>query len=424
MKLATVLIFLIFNGVFTETVWAFDFVDGYIAAKANDPTFRGAGFDATINNYQADAARLAFAPSVSYSNQNSINSATSSTVGGSVIYTGNSVTIAQPIFSVDKYKQFKEAEHKNSLAVSSVMASEQDLASRLFSPIGSLVTATEALKANATKIDNLQKQAVRAKKLYEMGHGTITDQRDVEVKLQQALANNMTLLINKTNARNQIFTLTGVFPTDNDFQLPINHIIKSVPDLDELLQRFTDYNPSLKSAKSNEEISILEASRAKSQMYPTVSVNHTSTFGGSTQDRNTTMLNVTVPFDASKVVSHLAADANESKAHELRRQIEMQAELQLNQFYESFKLGEEALQSKRKAVEAAEFSVIANTKSAEAGVRTTFEVLNSIDALYQAKNDYATTVVTVANALLSLLLLSAYPTDEAVQQTQAFLFRN
>jgi protease secretion system outer membrane protein len=140
-------------------------------------------------------------------------------------------------------------------------------------------------------------------------------------------------------------------------------------------------------------------------------------------DRDSTMLNVSVPIDAGKVIGVLSADATEIKAQETRRQVEEQALLQLNQFYESVVLGSDALRNKRSAVEAAELSVAANERSSQAGVRTTIEVLNSIDMLYQARNEYATSAVNIATALLNLLLLSAHSPENAISQTQSFLFK-
>jgi hypothetical protein len=43
--------------------------------------------------------------------------------------------------------------------------------------------------------------------------------------------------------------------------------------------------------------------------------------------------------------------------------------------------------------------------------------------LYQARNEYATSAVNIATALLNLLLLSAHSPENAISQTQSFLFK-
>lgn len=410
-------------GLTTPIAEAYSLTEAFVMAKATDPKFQVATQDSALNNYQADTAMMAFAPSVSYSHQDTVNSSSDSLVGNTVNYRGNTISLNQPLFSVEKYKLFQQAEPRKTYASASLLSSEQELATRLVAAVGSFITATEAIKSNSARIKNLETQAERAKRLFELGQGTVTDKRDVEVKLQQALGTHMTFKINQRNAQMQIATLTQTEPALTDFALPETHDQANVPALDELINMFKESSPTLVAARSMEEISKLEASRARSQVIPTLSLTHTKAFGGTSVDRDSTMLNVNVPLDAGKVIGVLSADTNEIKAQETRRQVEEQALLQLNQFYESVVLGSDALRNKRLAVEAAELSVAANERSSQAGVRTTIEVLNSIDMLYQARNDYATTAVNIGTSLLNLLLLSAYSPENAVSQTQSFLFK-
>jgi protease secretion system outer membrane protein len=402
---------------------AYSLNEAFVMAKSTDPKYQVATYDSALNNYQADSATMAFTPTVSYSHQEQVGSSTDSLVGNTVNYKGNTISVSQPLFSVEKYKLYQQAEPRKAYANASLVSSEQELATRLFSAVGCFITATEAIKSNSARIKNLQTQAERAKRLFDLGQGTVTDKRDVEVKLQQALANHMSFKINQRNAQMQIATLTQTEPALTDFSLPETHDQATVPALDELVNMFREASPTLLAARSMEEISKLEASRARSQVIPTLSLTHTKAFGGSSMDRDSTMLNVSVPIDAGKVIGVLSADATEIKAQETRRQVEEQALLQLNQFYESVVLGSDALRNKRSAVEAAELSVAANERSSQAGVRTTIEVLNSIDMLYQARNEYATSAVNIATALLNLLLLSAHSPENAISQTQSFLFK-
>jgi outer membrane protein TolC len=74
-------------------------------------------------------------------------------------------------------------------------------------------------------------------------------------------------------------------------------------------------------------------------------------------------------------------------------------------------------------VNTARQSVVANQKSYEAGVKSTTDVLISIQSLAQTRNDYAQSATQIALNYLSLLLVAAEAPDEAVAKTQAFLFR-
>ncbi len=55
-------------------------------------------------------------------------------------------------------------------------------------------------------------------------------------------------------------------------------------------------------------------------------------------------------------------------------------------------------------------------------MRTTVDVLNSIQTLANVRNDYANTAATLAENYLSLLLQSAYETNDALARVQQTLF--
>jgi protease secretion system outer membrane protein len=206
-----------------------------------------------------------------------------------------------------------------------------------------------------------------------------------------------------------------------EFTLPESHNLKGSFELGALLAKVETSNPSLIAARNTEEISTLEAKRQRDQLIPELSVTQSRRWGDIYND-NLTMFNVTMPIDASRVIQGLSSSASQEKAIEVRRQTELQLRMLTSQLYESVMLGKEALESKKNAVEAAKLSVDANERSSVAGVRTTIEVLNSIDTLYQSRNDYASTALNLGNSLLNLLLISGSPPEEAIAKTQAFLF--
>ena len=402
---------------YSATASALDLKEAFSNALISDAKFKTAEADSTINQYQATLAYSAFMPSASYGYKDTINNNSQGS-------RGNSFSVSQPIFSMDKFDQLKEGRPREDYAVALLKTYEQDLATRLFSAVSSLILATEGLKSSETRINNLKMQLTRASRMLELGQGTITDKRDIESRYQQAVASQVTFMINKRTAEMQIFTLCRLKPQSDDFKLLEKHGEPKLESFDKIMANVLDKNPSLLAAKSTEEISRLEASRARNQFMPTVSLGYSRAWGGNTVDNDSMQINLSVPMDASKVISRLSADASEAKAFEVRRQTEDQILLQTNQYYESVLLGYRALQDKRLAVEAAELSVEANERSSQAGVRTMIEVLNSIDALFQAKNDYATTAVNVGQSLINLLLLDATPPTDAVAQTQSFLFGN
>jgi protease secretion system outer membrane protein len=381
-------------------------------AKNYDAKYKTAEVDKTLNKYQADIAYSAFAPNLNYNYTDYSNKPNS---------TQNTLSITQPIFSIQKFEQLSTGAPKSSLADALLMAQEQDLASRVYVAVSNLITQNQAIESNKVRVNTLQKQLDRSARLIELGYGTITDQRDIKVRYEQAVANGVQLEINRRNAIIQIMSLTNNSVDTKEFTLPESHNLKGAFELNALLAKVEASNPSLIAARNTEKISSLEAKRQRDQLLPELSVTQSKRWGDTYND-NLTMFNVTMPIDATRVIQGLSSSANEEKAIEVRRQTELQLRMLTSQLYESVMLGKEALESKKNAVEAAKLSVDANERSSVAGVRTTIEVLNSIDTLYQSRNDYASTAVNLGNSLLNLLLISGSPPEEAIAQTQTFLF--
>lgn len=392
---------------------ALTLVEAFALAKARDPQFKVAEADLVLNKYDATVAKTTFLPTLNLQ-RNMAQDA-----GGAV----NQFTIVQPLINMERLKLFEQAEPKNELADALLLTREQELAQRVFSVVASLIVTKEAIISNDIRIDNLEKQRKRAERMFELGQGTITDIRDVEVKYEQAVSNKLTLETNRRTLELNLSRLTAADPSPNDFQLPSHHMMETKLELDALMQRVAASNPNLIAARNQETISKLEAERLKNQLYPTVNLGFTKTWGGPAITDDRASINISMPLDASRVINWDSASVRQQRASEVRRDVEEQTRLQTKQLYETLEIGKENMQVKRLAIDAAEKSVEANKRSADAGVRTTFEVLNSIDILFQARTQYAETTVSVANAYFNLLLLSAYPAEDAIAQTQSFLFR-
>ena len=264
---------------YSASVFALDLKEAFSNARVYDAKFKGAEADLTINKYQAALSYTAFMPSASYGYKDTLNTSSQGSKG-------NTISISQPIFSLDKFDQLKEGKPREDYAVALLMTNEQDLASRLYTAVSNLIIANEGLKSSETRIQNLKMQLVRAKRMLELGQGTITDQRDIEARYQQAIASQVTFTINKRTAEMQIFTLCRIKPEGKDFQLLEKHNQPQVDPFDKIIANVLENNPNLLAAKSTEEISKLEASRARNQFMPTVSLGYTRAWGGNTIDND------------------------------------------------------------------------------------------------------------------------------------------
>jgi outer membrane protein TolC len=401
----------------SSSAQAVSLVAAYESAKNYDPYIREAQANSQINTYQAVEAYTTFLPTMTYGNNRVLD-----------YHNGTSsiVSINQPLLSVDKIYQFEQGKYKLDLANSGLSSKELDLTQRLFNVVANIVNNNQAITSNEIKIDNLYKNLVRAKRMYELGQGTITTIRDFEARYEQSKALALTLQISKKNLQHQLTTITGGMSfSENDLKLRDDIETASTIDTALLVLKVKENNPLVQAAKSQEEIAILDSKRQSAQLLPTVSLGMTKTWGGAvTNGEERALINISIPLDAPKVINVFSASANIDRAAEVRRQTELQVELQAKQLKETIDIGRETLKVKREAINSAQQSVDANLRSAQAGVVTSVQVLNSIDILYQAQTDYVSTAVTVASSVLGLFLSSGYQPTDALSFTEAYLFKN
>ena len=396
----------------SNSAHAIDLGTAFAMAKNNDPKYQAAKSEMDATKSQSVRDWTSYAPTYSFNRQQlpSLNS------------TSFTQTVNQPLFDLAKASTVMQGGSRNTLASAAFNVQSQDLATRTVNAVNQIVVATEAIKANAGQIDALEQQYKGAKRKFELGQGTVTDLLDVEVKFQQAKANDLTLRANLKGARDSFTAIVGERPADTDFLLPNKHESFKIDLLDEILARAEKNNPNVVVAKSNERIAQLDVSKAAGAVAPTVSYTYSKTERSGTTNENNG-ITLTIPLDIGSYIGTYTALAKSKQSSSVRLQTETQIKVEAQRLFELVQAGQESLKIKGQAVETAQKSVIANQKSYEAGVKSTTDVLIAIQTLYQTRNEYAQAATQQATQLLNLLLVGAEDVDNAVMRTQAFLFR-
>jgi protease secretion system outer membrane protein len=298
---------------------------------------------------------------------------------------------------------------------------EQDLAQRTLKTAIDLVRSTESLRLNGAKIEALREQSQRSEKLYQAGQGTLTDARDIAVRYEQAQANQVILESEKGAALNRFEALTGVKADPADFRLPEQHAAVPLDDIETYLAALRQLNPQIRAALQAERIGRLDVLRARGSVIPTVGISASYSRAGG-DDNKFVGLAITAPLSAGGIFQVRAASAAARRSSEERRQTQERTRVEFERLYSLVQGGQRSLASTRRAVEAAELSVEANKKSYEGGVRTNVDVVNSIQVLFEVKNQYVVSATNVAENLLAMQLLAATEAREALAMTQSFLF--
>jgi protease secretion system outer membrane protein len=331
-------------------------------------------------------------------------------------------TVTQPLIDAARGAAFLQGSARESYADATFLVKDQDLAQRTLKAANQLLLAKEAIKANDSRVLAFEAQYKGAKRKFDLGEGTVTDMRDIEVKYKQAQADQLTLTANLKVAEMQFTAITGEAAGPADFTLSTEIRDFGLEPLDHINSSLNEKNPQILSARANERITRLDAHRAAGASLPTLSAQYqTTTVGGSTIRNSGVVFNI--PLDAGNFSASYSAYAKADQAITQRMDTEEKARIEAARLFQVVEAGQESLKIKKSAIESAELSVDANQKSYKAGVRTTIDVLNSIQVLYQAKNDYVHAIVQQTEDLSNLLLITGEDTTVVIGKLQAFLYR-
>lgn len=388
-----------------------DLLDSFEQAKRYDPLFQSALAERDANKSAVNVARASYLPQLNLTvTQKETESRTRRTV-----------SVTQPLINSDRYATFRQAGPRDILADATYQTREQDLASRLFSAVSELVQARESLTLNQAKVNAIAQQAKSAKRAYELGTGTITDFRDAQVRLQQAMASDATLRARKNAAERQLAAITGFLPSNKAFNIAWTKPAILHQSLNSYIESFPQNNPRIVQAIQNERIAKLELTRARGALLPTVSAVASRTeFAGATS--NYVGIAISLPLEVGTFLQVSGASANATRSEEQVRDVEQRTRLDVERLLELVEAGRNEIEIRLESIRSAELSVEANEKSYEGGIRNKLDVINAIQTLYQTKEDYVRSVLDLAGNILQLHLTLAVPVSDSMKQVQDVLF--
>lgn len=390
---------------------ALDLLADYQKATTYDPTFQTAVAEFKGNQASATQSYTAYAPTGSYNNSRLQTDTSNRTT----------LTISQPVLNYEALSTFRQAEPRQGFAEATFVLKQQDLALRLLKAANAIILANENIKLNSSKIAALDQQYLAAKRKLELGQGTITDQRDIEVKAAQAKSAQIGYKNQLETAAKQYAAITGERPKVAEFVLPEKHAKIQIKPAGDYIDLALQNSATILAAKYSERVAELDVQKATGALLPTFSATYTDSKSGGVNNRYTGVV-VNLPLGASSFFAKQGVEANYLKAKEARRDAEEKARVEVDRLVSLIDTGFESLAIQQDAIKAAELSVEANAKSYEGGVRSAVDVLNATQTVFQVKSDYVTSVTTQAENLMNMNgLTSTNPTD-ALQVIFEFLF--
>ena len=340
----------------------------------------------------------------------------------------DSLTITQPILSADRMATFKEKEPRTRLAEAKLALREIDLAKRLYASFIEMAQARESLNENKARLSALGLQVTSAKRLLSLSQGTTTDVRDAEVKLLQARGEEISLQGALKSAERRYFSIVGAAPNNAAIEVSPEKAKRISAAAAKLGQHLPDpmglanEHPSVQVARAEAELAELNSDRARSAWMPELNLVHTRTrLEGA--NNSFTGLNFSLPLSATNYATLQSAGAlavmSEQEAADATREIV----LEIEQLKTAIEFGANQVALQQAAVEAAQLSVEANEKSYKGGVRTSTDVLNSIEVLYTVKSELIKSLLQLSEDLLSLSLIEGTKASDSLADVEQLVLR-
>jgi outer membrane protein TolC len=388
-------------------------------ARQVDPVYLAGIAEFQGNTLEAKASSYAFFPQVK------LSSGQVETDGGS---RRDSLTITQPILSADRMATFQESEPRNQLAEAKLALREMDLAKRLYAAYSEIASAREGLVQNKAKLSALDLQFTSAKRLLSLNQGTLTDVRDAEVKLLQARGEELSLKGQLQTAERRFASIAGSVPAATPIDISgtkAKRITEMATNLGGHITNPTmlaDKHPTVTLAKAELKLAELDADRSRSAWMPELNLVHTQTrLGGAS--KSFTGLNVSLPLSASNYAQMQSAGAMAAVSAQDAAEAAREIALEVDRLKTSVEFGANQVAMQQAAVEAAQLSVEANEKSFKGGVRSSTDVLNSIEVLYSAKNDLVKSLLKLSEDLLNLSMLEGTKASDSLAEIERLVLR-
>lgn len=402
-----------------HNVFAIDLVGMYQRAQNFDPAFQAAKADRAVSEADVNVARFSYLPTASLSfGQETTENRPRGTA-----------QIVQPVFDLERYATYQEAEPRRVSAEANFRLREQDLAGRLLKAVLEVVKTRETIALSAKQVEALTAQFNRAQRRNELGQGTLLEVRTSQLRLDQARATQRQLAAQLQIVEKQFAAVVGEAPGP----LPINMGtmasapgLNSLPNLVDLRERAGASNANIILARASERVAELAQRKVRAGYLPQVNaIGRSSKVDGRPSD-NYAGVQVSIPLGISvaNFANHKKAALGIEKAREQRRGTEENVKLEAERLWVLVKGGLEELAIRKDAIANAEFAAEANVKSFEAGLVSSVDVINAILAVFETKRDYLNTLVTTTQSFLEAQSIVSAPPPESLARVAAVLRSN
>ena len=375
-------------------VYSLDLSEAIDLALKNDPEYLSAKESLNASNEKLVQGRAPFLPNLSGSFSNSQSFPSS---GNSLNTSTYSLSLSQVIFN----HQLNAAEKQSLLTVKEAEANfqstKQNILLKVTSAYFDVLNAQDDLKTVEAEKKAVAEQLEFAKRNFEVGTSTITDQQEAQARFDLIRAteirNRNDLAIKRTNLEKML--LVTIPPIINGIGSSIDVKKPSVTDPKEWMEIARKQNLSIIAATARLETARIELNKTEKYFLPSVSASasinriDTNPSVSVTDGSETISLNVTIPiYEGGIFKSEIReATANYNKAQHSLDLALLNSDRAAAKSYRNFIAGLAQVEALEAAEQSSKVALESNRLGYEVGVRINIDVLNAQKQLFSSQRD-------------------------------------
>jgi outer membrane protein len=408
MKLKLLALISITTVVANSAAQAADLLETFHAAQTGDPVFAAARATQQAGQEKLTQGRALLMPSINLNANTTFNDQTTNYQAGSPFSAANGnkrynsngygMNLTQPLFRVQNWLTYSEAQLQVAQADAQFKAAEQDLALRVAQNYFDVLIAQDSAQLVEAQKTAITEQMAQAKRNFEVGTATITDTLEAQSRLDLVVAQEVAAKNNLDVKRSSLQQLINEAPKELK---PLGAGFKleapKPTDIEQWVADAQNNNPQITVAQAYASLADKEAARNQAAHLPTLDlvanyakgVPSGGSFGANDNSNKSIGVQLNVPLFQGGAVSSKSreAEANQERSKQDLENARRSVTTQTRQAYLGVVSGMAQVQALQQALASSQSLLDASKLGQEVGIRTNLDVLNAQQQLYSTRRD-------------------------------------
>jgi outer membrane protein len=347
---------------------------------------------------------------------------------------GYTLTLNQPLFRLQNWYQYQQADWQVRQAEATFGQAYQDLILRVAQAYFDVLAQQDNLALVRAQKEATAEQLAQAKRNFEVGTATITDTHEAQARFDLIGAQEIAAANELESKRRALQLLTGREPVElRPLRPDLRLTPPNPPDMQAWVELAEKQAFVVQIAEAGSEVAALEARRASAAHWPTVDfvATHGQNAQNATSDssvgRDTTVTTVGVQLamplflGGSLNSRDRETAALRERAREDLENARRNAVLTARQTYLAVSNGISLVSALEQALVSSQSALDSNKLGYEVGVRINIDVLNAQQQVFQTRRDLLAARYTTINNSLRLKAAAGALRDEDLEEVNRAL---